>query len=294
MQEYIELETLSRKTLLGIRFWDAVVGAPIIEGLLVTLSPQENSDMKRVATRSSSGIYAFNNIPGMHDYEVNQHSEFFDSPAATKPFVLHVRDIKKRYSDAVLAIDLPLPYDGVFLIDDDRGSPAVAPKGFNLYSSTTREGGPQYGFVRGQLVHRDTGGPASFALVQVQTETGFFWYAIADKEGQFAVMMPYPMISMTLGGSPPSSEGTRLMERTWEVSVTIMYDPHSQATLPGFDSPDYLSILNQSPAAIFADSPGVVGGEADEVSLQIMYGRDLIVTTQGFSELYINPIGSPA
>ena len=294
MLEYQFLESVSRKTLLGIRFWDPALDAQIWDGLRVTLFPIENDRKVRQAFRTRSGVYAFNNIPGMIELETVSSGLELTSPQLTRPYVLEVEDLKRQFSKVALLIDLPLNYSGIFLIDDDAGSPNTAPKGFNLYSSINRTATSQFIFVRGELIDRTTQEPASHALIRIQTDDEFNWFGISDEEGKFSVMMPYPFLNVSFGSSPPSSDGVRLFERTWDIELSVMYDPISHEQITGSDQPDYSSILSQNQAFVYTESPETDVGEATVLQAELRYGRDLIVKTAGFSELYISPTGSPA
>lgn len=295
MLNYRLVETVSRKTLLGIRFWDPALNTQIRSGLAAVLYPVENHRKQVYATCTRSGIYAFHKIPGMIDLETmpGDDEEAQPSPVPTSQFVLEVSDPKQRFSSVASSIELPLPYNGLFLADD-VGSPANQPQGFNLYSSIDRYAPTQFAFVRGDLITRVTGQPAAYALVRVDTEDGFSWYGISDEDGKFAVMMSYPSLDISFGSSPPASEGIRLFQRVWTVTVSVMYEPLAQAALPGSELPDYSSVLSQEQAFLYTESPETDEGEAMQMQDDLEYGRDLIVNTAGFSELYINPTGSPA
>ena len=294
MLEYQFLESVSRKTLLGIRFWDPALDAQIRDGLRVTLFAIENDSKVSQAFRTRSGVYAFNNIPGMIELETVSNDLEMSSPQETRPYVLEVEDLKRQFSKATLLIDLPLDYNGIFLIDDNAASPNTAPKGFNLYSSINRNAASQFTFVRGELINRITQEPASHALIQVQTDDEFSWFGISNEEGKFSVMMPYPFLSVSFGSSPPSSDGVRLFERTWDIELSVMYDPTSHEEIEGSDQPDYSSILSQNQAFVYTESPETDVGEVTALQTELIYGRDLIVKTAGFSELYVSPTGSPA
>ena len=291
--ELTPLETVSHKALLGIRFWDTATDSQIAEGLLVTLYSEDNSRRKIHARKTRSGVYGFFNIPGMFIQET-QDQDDLSSPVPIKTFVVEVQDLQQRYTPAAFSVDLPLPYNGIFLVDDDTGSPANSPKGFNLYSSVTRKPAAQFTFLRGDLVDRNTGEAAAHALVRVENDDGFSWYSVADENGKFAVMLPYPLLNISFGSSPPTSDGVRLFERTWTVNVTVMYEPLSLDELPGTDLPDYSSILSQGQALLYMESPQTDVGEVNELQAELVYGRDLVIKTAGYSELYISATGSPA
>lgn len=291
--EYQFLERISCKTLLGIRFWDVALNSQVGDGLQVSLHAQENTRKKISAFRTRSNVYAFASIPGMIQQEAHAETEI-SSPALTRSFIVEVQDAQRRFSPAAFIVDLPLPYDGIFLVDDNSSSPALTPRGFNLYSSAHRIAAPQFTFLRGDLLDRNSGQPAAYAVVRVENEEGFSWYGIADEEGKFAVMLPYPLLHIAFGSSPPTSDGIRLVERTWNVTVTVLYEPLNLTPLPGSDLPEYSSILSQGQAFLYTESPDTDVGEVSELQAELVYGRDVVITTAGFSELYVSASGSPA
>jgi hypothetical protein len=295
MQEYQLLETVTRRTQLGIRFWDPAMGEQIRSGLQAVLYPTINQRKKVIATRTRSGNYVFNGIPGMFDLETaDSEDDSMTSPVDSKRYVLEVSDSLRRFSSVALQVELPLPYKGLFLVGDEDGSPSPTPRGFNLYSSINRRDASQFIFVRGDLIDRNTGKPAAHALVQVETEDALSWYGIADENGKFAVMMPYPYLSIAFGSSPPSSDGLRLFQRTWTLNINVFYEPLVQESLPDTALPDYSSVLKQAQALIYIESPETDVGEVAQMQADLVYGRDLIIKTIGYSELYVSPTGSPA
>lgn len=291
--EFNFLERISCKTLLGIRFWDAALDTQVNDGLEVSLYPVENPRKKIQAFRTASHIYAFASIPGMITRET-QATSAIASPEPTRSFVVTVQDTQQRFSPAAFLIDLPLPYSGIFLVDDQPSSPALTPRGFNLYSSALRNAAPQFTFLRGDLIDRNSGTAAAYAVVRVENEEGFSWYGIADANGKFAVMLPYPLLHIAFGSSPPTSDGIRLAERTWRVTVTVLYEPLNLAALAGSEIPDYASVLSQGQAFLYSESPESNVGEISELQTELVYGRDVVIATAGFSELYVSASGSPA
>lgn len=295
MIEYQFLESVSRNTLLGIRFWDPTLDEAVRSGLMVTLHPVNNPAKKITASTTRSGVYSFHHIPGMYQLEtqVNIEDIASGSPTDTLEYVLEVHDLKQRFVSVALLIELPLPYQGIFLVDDAVSSPGNNPPGFNLYSSASRNNASQFTFVRGELLVRGTTQPAAHAVVRIETEDGYSWYGIADANGRFAVMMAYPSTHMSFGSSPPVIDGVRLFQRTWDVTMNVYYEPTALIALNGSDIPDYSSVLNQSQAVIYTESPETDVGEVLDMPVELLYGRDVVVKTECFSELYISQTGSP-
>lgn len=289
LPQYQVTERVGRRTLLGIRFWDPALDTQIHDGLSVTLSPADNTDKTVTAHRTRSGIYAFDGIPGLYDLETGGDGSTVASPAQLHAYVLDVEDLTGQYSGVAQVINLPLSYSGLFLVNSNTGSPAQPAKGFNLYSSITRMPQAQYTCIRGELINTQNNQSASNALVKVQTEDGAVWYGLSDDDGKFSVLMPYPVLHVTYGSSPPVNDGIHLFQRTWNITLSVMYAPSAQQAVPGSDKPGYSSILSQSPALIHPQAPGSPPGGSNQLTLQLNYGRDLVVSTDSFSELYISP-----
>lgn len=291
--EYRLMERVKRRTLLGIRFWDPALDAQIADGLRVTLAPVENTGRTITAYRTRSGIFAFDNIPSMHDLETAWDDDSIGSPPPTRSYVLDIEDPGGRFSGVAQMVNLPLPYRGLFLIDTDPGSPDDSTKGFSLYSSITRTPPSQYVCVRGDLVDTHSGLPAADALLRVRTDEGSSWYGLSDREGRFSVLMPYPYLHVAYGSSPPVSDGLRLFQRTWNITLSVQYSPSTLEPVPGSDKPSYFSILDQGQALIHPQFPVSPAEGVDELITQLNYGRELVVSTDGVSELHVSPTGSP-
>ncbi len=81
------LETLTTRTLLGIRFWDPATDRQISDGLQLVAWPETAPDCKIDAFRTASGNFAFQNLPGMRAYEYPVNDDpLLTSPLAQRPF----------------------------------------------------------------------------------------------------------------------------------------------------------------------------------------------------------------
>lgn len=305
---YRIIETISACAPLGIRFWDPVLNHAVKDGLSVTARPEDADHPMVNAGRTRSGIYAFKRLPGMRDVE--SHSGTPLSPPAAHVYIIEVRDQRRRFIDVGFEVTLPLPYKGLFLsrspcqmISSPPGSPLPsppnsppdsAPKGFNLYSSPVRSLPLMIPAVRGELLDVNTGRPAAHSLLRVDTPDGFSWFGIADDSGRFAVLLPYPALMDGLGGSPLENSRKRLSEQVWELTLYVHFDPSFVNGLPGSTLKDYRGILCQPRAAIWSHAPG--GGQLPsyEYDINLKFGKEVIVKTDGFSSLLVSPdVSSP-
>ena len=155
--------------------------------------------------------------------------------------------------------------------------------------------------VRGELVelsthapasHETRHAPASHALVRVETEDGSRWYGLADELGRFLVLLPYPVLSDGFGGSPAGGERRRLSEQTWPVIVEVLYSPSRLEALPGSVLPDYRSVLNQDLASVWSANPDEGGSPGLSLSVELRFGREIVLKTHGRSKLFLSPLDS--
>lgn len=282
------IETQTVFTPLGIRFWDPVLDVQIQDGLTVRAWPQANTRQKVNAYQTRSGVYTFSHLPGMRDIEYGLQSSVPDSPAEQHNFIVQVHDNRGRYVDAAFSVDLPLPYNGVYL-SNGGGSPADTPQGFYLFSSITRPIPPWMGAVQGELVDQSTGEPAAHAMLSIYNEDGDVWHGITDASGHFCVMMPYPDPAEGYGGSPLDPGQIPLHEQFWLLDLEVSYSPGSRESLSGTDIPAYLSILSQTGAQIWPQAPEDGGSSVSQLSLSLQFHQVTVTKTDGRSQLLVSP-----
>jgi hypothetical protein len=239
-----------------------------------------------------SGIYAFQNLPGLRRHEQNL-------PALNSPervdYIIEVQDPAGRYVDVGFRIPLPLGR-GIFPTDfASVGSPEHPPRGLYLYSAATRTPPAMMAVVRGDLLNQFNQQPAANAFVRIHTAEGDVWESIADSEGRFAVLLSYPEIAGGLGTSPSIGSGVSLAERTWELTLEVYFEPSAVEEIDLGDATtwDYRTILRQAQSTIFEQAPESGGMPHPNLSLQLEFGRDVIAATDSLSELLVNPVGSP-
>lgn len=292
---------------LGLRFWDPVLDRPIQDGLAVRAWPLELGGPRVEAFRSLSGVYAFQGLPGLRPVERPAPDDPDGSPASppvARSFVVEVVDSKRRFLPAAFEVELPLPYRGVFLAggpgQGSPESPAVAPPGFFLFPGPVRNRPPGVAAVRGEISSALDGAPAAHALVRVDLPDGDSHWSMTDREGRFAVLFPYPPLTEELpplGGSPPavvSPPVAPIDERTWEIAVTVAWEPSHLTPLPGTDQPEHRTVLTQATAEVLTAPPGSPLPPSEPSWTGVLgYGGEVIVTTAGSSRLWIVPGGSP-
>lgn len=256
-------------TPLGIRFWDGARNAQIRRGLRVTARPAENSGPATIAFRTASDIYAFRGLAGL------RHLEYPDEPLPTEfpqddltRFIVEVEDRERRFLTAVFQIALPLPQRGIF--------PAY------LFSAPTRAPLPGEATVRGQLIQAEDETPAAHARLELRAfPTQDPITAIADSQGRFLILFPYP----GLHHAAPDS-GDPLPQRRWTLTVQIFYQPDTLTYLRETAVPDLRTIFEQEQGAIWTQQPGPPQPQAE---FTLFYGQPLVLRTEGLSTLRISP-----
>lgn len=247
------LEALPTFCTLGVRFWDAATDAQVRGGLQVRLWPEASLWPIVAAERTYSDLYAFHRVPGLGAVErpATGADDTLGSPGA-RPFVLEVRDLKRRFLGSAISLSLPLPQRGP-LLTSFAGSPAPDAPGYYLFSASTRGQAPNIAVVRGELVDDDTGVGAAHALVVVEIPGEPPVYAVADAGGAFAAHFPYPTLPggfRPLDASPP---GPPIGERAWQLRVSVLYQPDLLDPLPGSAYPDVRAVFSQAPAGVLLD-----------------------------------------
>jgi hypothetical protein len=113
------------------------------------------------------------------------------------------------------------------------------------------------------------------------------WHGLADAEGRFAVLRPWPLLPGGLGGSPPA--GGPPAERSWSVRVEVLSQPDHLDPLPGTPFPDVRSVLRQAPAGVWPVHPDDGGIEEPDWRGELGASGELTVRTEGSAKLLVSP-----
>ena len=278
------LETISSFTLLGIRFWDAVLDKQITHGLSVTTWPQNMPDRVALASRTHSSIYAFHRLPGMRHWEQATNEEVLAAtPGDRTRFVISVTDRQQNFFPAVFTVDLPLPYLGIFPTAVSTSPPITTYPGFYLFSAPTRSVTAGLAALRAHLVEANSEQPAAYAILEAEVR-GETWYGISDERGIATILFPYPLFTSTLGASPPG--GPPLSEQAWTVTLRARYAPTTQTVLPGAALPSLNSLFAQSAATLW---PTTMGTAVPQLTFTLIFGQELVLHTSTLSTLWVSP-----
>jgi hypothetical protein len=298
----VELEAVTRVAPLGIRPWDVAAGTPAGAGLVVRHRPFRSSRVV-TAVHTPSGIYALRGLPGLGAAERGSgDGAYWDDPPATGTYRIEVDDPEGRFLP--VAFDADLPVRGVFApACGFTGTPPWSPDPslpqalvVPLFSAPARLVPAGLAVVRAELElarrpsspgdpPRRGGGPASWALLQVTVPDGPTALGAADGAGRATVVFPYPE-PPGLDASAPGPGTTALTEQTWTLGLRAYFGPGpGSAPVTGPDGvPDLCELLGQRAAEVFSDESAT-----PLTSVQLRYGRQLVVRTAGNSTLLLAP-----
>src|SRR5262245_12424547 len=183
------IETLVRRTPLGLRCVDVATNAPAPAGLRITAMPLEGAGKPVAAFTTLSGVYALQGLPGLRDFEFGGKEEILLSPPASPPagreFVILIEDPQRRYLP--FAMRLLLPRANVLQT--------------MLFPAPGRTPAPGLMALRGSLKDAATqlangsAGPAAFAHIRARYETPgdvVEYPGLADERGQYVLFLPFP------------------------------------------------------------------------------------------------------
>lgn len=249
------MNTVTRTAQLGVRFWDAVGGRAVAEGLELR---ELRSGRRAVPNRS--GVFVFH-----------------DLPAGSCAF--EVRDRDRRFVDFGFTADTP--HRGLFALPcvAAAASPPAADGSIPLFSAPTRRTPPGQAVVRADLWDAVSDAPAAGAVLEISGVTvATPARGIADTRGRVVVLCPYPEPHWQ-GGSPPPGSSS-LSTQTWAVDAAVRYSPTSTS-----QPLDLCEALTQPAATLLAsDSP------LEVLSPQTLgFGRELVLRSTGRSVLLVLP-----
>jgi len=289
------LEKVSVYTPLGIRFWDLAADEAVTDGLEVSIRPPGRSDLRRRAFKTASGIYAFQNLPGLRSLESSDP----DLPAGAHPqpasppfdwrFVVEVKDRLSRFLPVNFLVDLP--HRGIYPTKALISPPGASLRGFLLFSAPSRQTRSDLAVIQAQLVERIGPGqvrPAAYAALEIKAPQQYAWKGIADENGAVLVSFPYPPFAAEVAplSPPPGPPETRI--QAWDITIRVYYKSNIVQSRPDSIArlPDLGAILKQ-PVAQMLRTPAAVG--QTQLEDRLVFGQPLLLQTTGTSEFWIEP-----
>ena len=230
MKSFARLETVLHVTPLGLSCVDIATLSPVTTGLRVTAVALTGSARQVSPVANRSGVYVFNNLPGLHEFEYADNASagtdpFLASPPVGREYAITVEDPEGRYLSWGLTLTLP------------RKEPLKA----FLFSAPTRAMVSGLTVIRGALRDASRLGPdgepvaAAHARIEaeyVTTSPPTIYVAIADGRGQFALFLPSPNPLQPPAGttitSPYTPGRSTISELRWPVTLSFFYEPARQ------------------------------------------------------------------
>lgn len=280
-QQLRGLELVRRTCALGVRFFDALDGRFIADGLSVTASPVGSPRRAVRSVPNRSAVHTFHDLPGLFNAELPEHAvASFSRPRSA--YRVEVIDDAGRYLP--FWFEASLPERGLFELDCAGAGaawsvPASSPSaGVALFSAPTREPPLSFARVRAELWDPVRSLPASWALVEARAGDGPVQRGMCDAKGRLGLFMPYPEPMDLPPGAASSSFplAPPLMDQSWPLELRVYYAPEQ----PAAPLADLCRKLTQPPVTAWADT-----ARSQPLSLlELKFGRELIVRTHDGGE----------
>jgi hypothetical protein len=305
----VVLERVIRFAPFGVWFWDVATRTPAPPGLEVLHRPGHAATTIR-ATQNRSGVFVLYGLPGLGAVErgegQDQSPPSPPSPPSAGRYRIEATDPDGRFLPVAFDADLPAPSRGLFDPECGLGDtvpwlpvpgsppgspPSPAVPQVPLFSAPSRPVPAGMAVLRAQLELASSSPPAasgraaSWALLEVRLEGRPFGVGAADGNGLATVVFPWPE-PPALDLSPLAPGTARLSDQTWTLGIGA-YFGHTPVTGPT-GIPDLCALLDQPPATLLADASGTPLS-----TVQLRYGRELVVRTWSQSTLLLVPSGSP-
>jgi hypothetical protein len=257
--EFVLLDRVVRRAPFGVRFWDAVLGIVVADGLTVTLYPAADPSRQFRARANHAGVYVVEDLP---DLRVADES---------LPFVVEVRDDVRRFLPFSFQADLPEGRQFVLNCVSPPASPGVP-----LFSAANRQAPSGMAVLRADLWDAANQRPAAGVLAEVRaSQLGSRVRGLSDDRGCLTIIFPYPEPVRFVLGSPATPSGQPLELQSWNIEIRAWYAAADSTA----ELPDLCAILRQPPATLWAD----VARTQPLTGATLRYGRDLVLRTFDFA-----------
>jgi hypothetical protein len=280
------LESVPRVAPLGLRFWDAVAGAIVRDGLRVVAYQARCSERRVDAVVNRSGVHVFHKLPGLHDLESGEGDKPYwtNLPPDRPSFVVEVTDEDRRFQPCLFEA-IP-PVRGIFPWQcTSFTSPSVPEPFVPLYSAPTRQVTAGMAVLRAELWNPIKNEPAAWAVIEVKTAGPTAACGYADAAGRIAVIFPYPepadFSPPPSGGSPPITAGPPLTKQEWTLSLHARY----AALNPAPKIPDLCNTLMQPAAVLWANTACTQQMSTEKLK----FGKELIVRSGNAEDKPLQP-----
>ncbi len=263
------VDRVSRTTPLGLRFWDALAGELVGDGLAI--SAHRDGDRGRAvgAVANTSSAWSIHGLIGLGEFERGAgDAAFWATPRPQKNFIVEVEDAQRRFVPFSFVVPLPPAAPGFF-----EFASALAPLGaLPLFSSPTRLVPSGTAVVRAQLRDAATSAPAAWAVLEALVDGAVVATTVADANGAAALLFAYPEVP-ALGVAPSLSPSgpveSPLDAQGWSVALRARWVRGRAVDAP----PDLAATLAQPAATLWAST--ALDAPLGDVALT--WGREAIV-----------------
>jgi hypothetical protein len=273
------LERITRPAPFGIMFWDFATGAPVGDGLDVTLTLLSRPALTASLIPNRNGIWVAARLPGRTDAELAATADW---STLLRTYRIEVVDRSNRFLPLRLDAELPtgglydwpgwgsLPPDLLRPLADGQSPPHVSADRIPLFSAPERSVGGPLAQLRCELADAATGAPAAWAVVTASHGGLVRGIGLADGMGRTALYFAYPERERPSLSSPPAITDFR-----WALEIAAYYDPPPGPTP---DLPDLAAIMAQldHPCDLFAST----ASPPEPLGQQLLnFGRPLVMRT---------------
>ena len=274
------IDTASKVTPFGVRFWDVLTQSAVQSGLSVTAFRPDAPLVRMPAFPNRVGVYVIQGVRGLTDFEMGSgDADFWQTAPPGKTYIVEVVDTVDRFLPCVF--EATIPSHGLFQWPCAiLGSPPVAPAdAVPLFSKPHRSLLGGMALVRALLADPDTRKPVAWARLSISMGSTILAEAISGLDGSVTAAFPFP--------ERQESTAVPLADWAWTVNIYVAHLP--PAGLWAY--PDLCDLLNQNPAQVWSVyEPG--GMQSPLGNQTLKYGRELILRSHRpdgslLSELYI-------
>ena len=267
-------------TPLGLQLRDPLSDRPVGAGLDVTARRRAGGRVSR-AFLTPSAVHAFHHLEGLRSLETfppDDVRELAAVPSEQVEIVVAAVDRAGRFLPLVLTV--AAPHWGLVTSEDVLAASVPGGGPIYLFSAPARTLAPGTAVVRARVAGT-SGTPLAFAIVEVSLGPDR-WAGISDVDGSVAVAFPSPTFGGAVLGSPVAgTAGTPPDQQVWTVSIAVRSDLAVLDLVDGIPArgrewPTLTSLFAQPHRDIV---PAVGSPAAASLTLQLKFGRDLVVRT---------------
>lgn len=283
------LDSPTRVTPFGARFWDAATRRFIADGLRLKAYRAGETRTRAVeGFVNPSGVHLLAGLPGLRNLENGRGDAAYwaqvshPTSPSRPPYRIEMTDTSGRFLPYWFNADLPKRglYRSPAL---PTTSPTTSPPGAGaeylpLFSAPARKVPAALAVVRAQLRVAGTTQPAAWALVHAYWRGERICTGLADREGRVALLFAYPEpVPKHLQRASPPQE---FSEGTWDIDLQAHYTPRAG---PAPEIENLETILAQEPRPLL-EADGLIAMLPQQ---RLTLGAELVAHSYQSSYLFV-------